>query len=167
MPGRLRYGDSQGRPSEKALKADALKIYDDILARHNVAPEKVIVMGRSLGTGVATYVASQRQVAGVVLVTGYDSLVAVAASHYPFLPVRWLLHHRFESATLASEIPAPLLNLVAGQDRVVPAEHGYQLAQQWHGKVQTLSFQRANHLNITDEKGYWSAIQEFIQQHTQ
>jgi len=79
------------------------------------------VIGRSLGSGVAVYVASQRQqVRRLVLVTPFDSLAAVAAHHYPFLPVRWLLLDRFNSAEYASSVTAPTLILAAGRDEVVP-----------------------------------------------
>jgi uncharacterized protein len=85
------YGDSGGSPSEKALFADALAVFDHVLETEGIDPQNVVLMGRSLGSGVAVHVASHRRVAGVILVTPFDSLTHVARIHYPFLPVKWLL----------------------------------------------------------------------------
>ncbi len=84
------YGLSEGQPSETKLYRDALALYDRATRRPDIDSGRVIVMGRSLGTGVATYLASQRPVAGVVLISPYDSLVQVAREAYPFLPVNLL-----------------------------------------------------------------------------
>ncbi len=159
------YGDSTGKPSEPALKADALALYDHIHAVTGASGRHTVLLGRSLGSGVATYVASQRPVAALVLVTAYDSLTAVAAGHYPGLPIRSLIRHRFESDRLAAQINAPLLSLVAGRDRVVPPIHAERLAAHWRGAVTELRFDRADHINISDDPRYWQAIAEFIQSH--
>jgi len=103
------YGGSEGRPSESALSHDAVALYDHMVARPDIDSHRVVAMGRSLGTGVATYLASQRPLAGVVLVSPYDSLISIAKSAYPFLPVRLLLRHRFESIARAPHINVPLL----------------------------------------------------------
>jgi len=95
------YGASEGRPSERALCADALVVLDALARRPDVDAARIVLVGRSLGTGVATQVAGQRPVQGVVLISPYDSMVALARDHYPFLPVRWLLRHRFDSVARA------------------------------------------------------------------
>ncbi len=156
------YGDSSGTPSEAVLKADALAAFDHFSTVYATTPSQIILFGRSLGSGVAVYVASQRTVAGVVLVTPFDSMTAVASHHYPLLPVRWLLRHRFEAATLAHQINRPLLSLLADRDRVVPAEHGLQLEKSWQGEVISQRFATADHLTIADKKEYWPTIANFI-----
>lgn len=110
------YGGSSGRPSEAALFADALALYDQVGARH----AHIEVVGTSLGSGVAVYLASQRPVARLVLVTPYDSLQEIAASHYPFFPVRWLLHDKYESWRYAPRVTAPTLLIAAEHDEVIP-----------------------------------------------
>lgn len=80
-------------PSEVALVADALALFDRVYAEH----PHVVVGGRSLGSGVAVHVASLRPVARLVLVTPYDSLYGIAARQFPYVPVRWLLWDTFES----------------------------------------------------------------------
>jgi uncharacterized protein len=110
------YGGSTGSPSERALFADALAVFDYVRARH----AEVSVIGRSLGSGVAVYLASARDVGKMALVTPYDSLAKVARRHYPWLPVALLLQDRFASDTRIAAIRIPVLFVVAGDDEVIP-----------------------------------------------
>src|SRR5271170_2375040 len=110
------YGGSSGRPSEKALFADALTLFDEVHAKH---PE-VEVVGRSLGSGVAVYLASVRPVTRLVLVTPFDSLQELAAGQIPYVPVRWLLLDKYESGKYARKVNAPTLIIAAENDEIVP-----------------------------------------------
>jgi pimeloyl-ACP methyl ester carboxylesterase len=101
------YGGSDGTPSETALLSDALFVFDYMLATEGIDPAHVVLMGRSLGSGVAVHVAAKRKVGGVILVTPFDSLVNVARAHYPIFPVGLMLKHRFDSAALAPGITTP------------------------------------------------------------
>src|SRR5262249_35639515 len=112
------YGASEGTPSEEALSADAIQWFD--YARHQLDAQRIIVFGRSLGSGVAVQLAAARAVDGVILATPFDSLTNVARHHYPFLPVSLILKHPFDSLARAPYIDAPLLCLVAEHDQVVP-----------------------------------------------
>jgi hypothetical protein len=110
------YGGSSGSPSEQLIFADALALFDHVHAEH----KNIVVMGRSLGSGVAVRLASVRPVERLVLITPYDSLGDVAAHNYPFLPVRWLLRDKFESWRYAPQVRAPTRIIVAEQDEVIP-----------------------------------------------
>jgi uncharacterized protein len=156
------YGHSEGRPSEAWLFADALRLYDWAAGRAGVDARRIVGMGRSLGSGVATYLATQRTLAGLVLVTPFDSITAVAQRHYPYLPVRWLLRHPFDSLSRAGAIAAPTLMLVAGRDTIVPSAHAERLYERWPGPKRLVEFPTANHDNISDEPGYWGAITTFL-----
>jgi pimeloyl-ACP methyl ester carboxylesterase len=117
------YGGSPGTPNEKDNIADALALFDRVHPRH----AEVTVVGRSLGSGMAVQVAGARPVARLVLVTPYDSMAAVAATHYPYFPVRWLLHDRYESDLIAPHITAPTTILAAEHDQVIPTAHARRL----------------------------------------
>jgi pimeloyl-ACP methyl ester carboxylesterase len=117
------YGASQGRPSEEAIQRDALALFDAAHAKHT----RVTVIGRSLGTGVAVRLASQRPVARLVLVTPYDSLRGLAQGQFPFFPVRWLLQDSFDSARYVAQVRAPTLVLMAEHDEVIPRASTEQL----------------------------------------
>lgn len=125
------YGASSGRPSQAALFEDALAVYDYVVQHAAVAPNHIVVMGRSLGSGVATYLAAHRPVRGVILITPFDSIAAVAQKLYPFLPIRLLLRHPFPSDTFAPRITAPALILAAEHDALIPPAHAERLFDRW------------------------------------
>jgi len=110
------YGGSSGAPSETALVADALRLFDRAQAQH----ANIVVIGRSLGSGVAIQLASARPAERLVLITPYDSLQDLAARQFPYMPVRWLLRDKFESGTFAARITAPTLLIAAENDEVIP-----------------------------------------------
>lgn len=110
------YGGSSGTPSETALVADALLLFDRAHTQH----ANIVVIGRSLGSGVAVQLASARPAERLVLVTPYDSVLGLAAGQFPYVPVRWLLHDKFESGKYAAKITAPTLLIAAENDEVIP-----------------------------------------------
>jgi pimeloyl-ACP methyl ester carboxylesterase len=154
------YGRSEGRPGEAALFADALQIFDYAAKRADTT--RIAVMGRSLGSGVATYLAAQRPVAGAILVSPYDSVESVARGVYPFLPIGLMLKHRFDSVSRAPGIEAPLLCLVASDDRVIARKHSERLYDAWGGKKQWREIAHTAHDDIVGEQNYWSAIAAFL-----
>jgi pimeloyl-ACP methyl ester carboxylesterase len=110
------YGGSTGSPTEAALVADAIALYDRLPPRQ----ADLCVVGRSLGSGVAMQLAAARPVRCLVLVTPFDSMVSVARHHFGWLPVRLLLRDRYESARRAGAVEARTLVVVAGRDEIVP-----------------------------------------------
>ena len=151
------YGASGGAPSERALVGDAFLWYD--YAAKSGA--RLYLAGRSLGSGVAVQLAARRQFQGVILVTPFDSLVAVAERHYRVLPVRHLLRHRFDSLALAPRVGAPLLCIVATQDEVIPPEHARRLYDAWGGPKQ-LATLRAGHNSVDEQPEYWERMRAFL-----
>jgi len=154
------YGRSEGKPGEAELFADALQIYDYATSRAQGG--RVALMGRSLGSGVAVYLAARRPVAGVILVSPYDSLESVARGLYPFLPIGLMLKHRFDSLSRAPGIKAPLLCLVASGDRVIPRPHSERLYAAWGGPKQWREIRPADHDSLAGEPDYWRAIAAFL-----
>lgn len=120
------YGESDGRPSEPGLYQDAKTAYDALLAR-GVSPEQIVLYGFSLGTGVATYLASQVEVAGVMLEAPFTSLPAAARAAYGPLTPTFLMRNRFDSLARVGDIDAPLMVMHAPGDRVIPFAQGKQL----------------------------------------
>jgi len=152
------FGESEGEPTESALFADALYTYDEIAKSY----EQVVVAGRSLGTGIATYVASQRPVSGVILITPYDSLTEVAKLQYPWLPVSLLIQDRYESIRYCESVSAPTLMILAGQDTLIPNERSHALAKAWQAPVETLLIPQATHGTISNFPEYYPAIVKFL-----
>jgi len=158
------YGDSEGRPGEKQLFGDARLAYDYAAKRPDVDPERIVAMGRSLGSGVAVHLAANRRLRGVILVSPYDSILEVARRHYPFLPVSILLRHRFDSLALAPEIDTPLLCLVATEDKLIPPAQSRVLFAAWRGVKTWREVSRSDHDSIAGEPEYWRSIAEFLRE---
>lgn len=145
------YGGSSGQPSEDALFADALALFDQVSAAHS----RVVVVGASLGSGVAVYLASQRPVERLVLVTPFDSLQSLAQSHYPFLPVRWLLRDKYESWRYAPQVTAPTLLIAAEHDEIIPRASTERLHARFRAGLATLEvIAGANHNSVAGSARY-------------
>src|SRR4030095_10671709 len=155
------YGGSTGQPGQKELYDDGLAIYDYAI-RRGVPPQHIVVMGRSLGSGVASMLAGARPVHAAILITPFDSLASVAAGHYPFLPVRLLLRHPFPSAEWARLAHAPALIMAAEQDSVVPATHARKLFDAWAGPKQFHVLPQTGHNDIDMHPDYYRLIDEFL-----
>jgi uncharacterized protein len=154
------YGSSEGSPSEAALSSDGLAWYD--YATRQLKANKVFLFGRSLGSGVAVQLAAERPPAGVILVAPFDSLVEVAKRHYPYLPVDWMLKHRFDSIGRAPKIAVPLLCLVAADDRIIPAEHSRRLYAAWGGPKRWVELPGAGHNSTDSAPAFWENIWKFL-----
>jgi pimeloyl-ACP methyl ester carboxylesterase len=155
------YGGSTGEPGQQALYDDGLAIYDFAIER-GVPPEHIVVMGRSLGSGVASMLAGARPVRAAILITPFDSLAAVAAGHYPLLPVRLLLRHPFPSTDWAQRTQAPVLILAADRDTVVPAVHAQKLFETWAGAKRIHVLAGTGHNDIEAHPDYYRLINEFL-----
>lgn len=152
------YGSSGGSPSEAALVADAIGWYDEMKKQYKT----IYAFGRSLGSGVAVQLAAQRPIAGVILVSPFDSMVELGKRYYPFLPVGWMLKHRFDSVSLAPAIKSPLLCIVASADEIIPAEHSKRLYEAWGGEKHWVGLEGAGHNSTDNAANYWPSILKFL-----
>jgi fermentation-respiration switch protein FrsA (DUF1100 family) len=156
------YGASEGHPSERALYADAELVLDALARRPDVDPTRIVLVGRSLGTGVAAHVTGRRPVRGVVLISPYDSMVALAKHHYPYLPVRWLLRHRFDAIARAPEMRTPLLAIAGERDGVIPPEFSRRLFEAWGGPKRWVVIPGADHNDLGQGRPFWTPIRAFL-----
>ena len=124
------YGDSRGIPGEEHMVEDGCMLYDWLASRRNVDAKRIAVIGRSLGSGVAVQVAKERPASAMVLVTPYDSILAIAQRRFRGVPVSFVLKHRFESVKYAAQLKAPTYILRAASDDIVPHSHTDQLVSQ-------------------------------------
>jgi len=155
------YGGSEGAPTEAGLYADALVLFDHVRARH----PQVSLVGRSLGSAVAVQLASQREVDRLVLITPFDSFVSVGRAHFPILPIDLLLRDRYEAASHAPAVRAPVLAIVAGNDEIIPRASAAALLGAFSlGQVQPLILEGAMHNDVSFAPGYAAAIREFMRE---
>lgn len=154
------YGGSGGSPTEAALAADALALFDLVRERH---PE-VAVMGRSLGSAVAVQVASERDVERLVLITPFDSFASVGRAHFPAFPVRWLLRDRYDAVSRASGVRAPVLAVIAGDDEIIPRASSEALVDAFDpAQAPVVVIEGASHNTLSLAPGYLGAISAFMQ----
>ena len=121
------FGESTGAPEERGLYADARASYDYLTRTLRVPPDRIVLFGHSLGSGVAIELASRVPVAGLIVEGAYTSVVDVGQELYPLLPIRLVASQRFPSLDRISSIAVPKLFLHSPEDSVIPYAHGRRL----------------------------------------
>ena len=153
------YGGSSGKPTEHALREDALAVYKYIRARHS----KILFVGRSLGSSIAIGVAAQVNPTGLVLITPFDSIQNIAKQVMPFLPLQLLIKDPYLSFQFAPKIKCPTLVLAASSDDVVPAKNTMRLLKAFSPGITTLQIiPGTNHNSISASTLYWSRMRQFV-----
>ncbi|MGO9740020.1 MAG: alpha/beta hydrolase [Roseiarcus sp.] len=140
------YGGSTGRPSEAGLHRDAEAGYREALSR--VEPSRIVILGESLGSGVAVALAARHEVAALVLDSPFTSLADVAAMRFPIFPVRSLMRDRYDSAALISRVTAPLLIVHGTRDLTVPYRLGRRLFEFVNAPKTFIAVEGAGHLAL-------------------
>ena len=122
------YGARKGTPTENSLVAAALEAID-------LLPRRIVLLGESLGSGVACQAAARRKesVSGLVLLTPFDSLMTVARKHYPVVPSSLILRDRYQSTRALQEFHGPVSVIMADQDTIIPAESTRRLFESYLG----------------------------------
>lgn len=156
------YAYSTWYPSEQHIFADAEQIYDFVIQDLRISPSNLYVMWRSLGTGVATYIASKRVFAWVILVTPFDSVENVAKGSYWFVPVSILLKNKFESYKYAQVKVNPLLCIYGWLDYTIPNHYTENLLTYWNWWIKKLLIETANHDNIYSFHQVQESIERFV-----
>jgi pimeloyl-ACP methyl ester carboxylesterase len=157
------YGPRSGEVGEAALVDDAAR---SIAQAHQQFGAPLLVLGESLGAGVAAAAAvrQREQVAGLMLITPWDRLQHVAAFHYPWLPVRWLLRDRYDSVAHLAAFGRPVLVVVAEQDDIVPAHFGQALHEALPAPKRLLRLPGAGHNDWSGrvDDVWWQQAIEFL-----
>jgi fermentation-respiration switch protein FrsA (DUF1100 family) len=132
-------------------------------ARSDVDATHIVALGRSLGTGVAVKLAAARPLTGVILASPYDSLVALGRAHYPWLPVSWLLKHRFDVDADARRVRIPMLAIVASSDAIIPRPRSQSLYDAWAGPKTWLSVPGTDHNTLSVPDSFWTGVGGFLE----
>ena len=143
------YPGSTGSPSEQGLLTDGIAAFDWLSARTR---SEIVVLGRSLGTGVAVNTAGKRPAVGVILVSPYLSVLSVAQTHYPFLPVEVLLKDRFRSDLNITKVRQPKLFLHGRLDDSIPLSSGEALYRIAPEPKRMLIYDAAGHNDIFNDR---------------
>jgi uncharacterized protein len=141
------YAGSTGYPTEANNVADARLAYG-ALVQEGVLPESIIVYGESLGTHLATRVASEKVSAGLILEAPYTSVLDIALTDYPFLPVRLLLSDRYETDKVLPQVKVPLLIIHGKEDGIIPVSMAQKLAKLANEPKRLVIFPEGDHSDL-------------------
>ena len=155
------YGRSEGKPTEGGVLADARAARRWLAARTNVREQDIVLVGRSLGGGVAVDLAANDGARGLVLESTFSSLPDAAAGHFPLVPVRHLMSTRLDSAAKISNYRGPLLQTHGDADRVVPYALGRKLFAAANGPKQFVPVPGGGH-NDPPSREYLAALDRFL-----
>ncbi|WP_395663205.1 alpha/beta hydrolase [Aestuariivirga sp.] len=154
------YGASTGNISEQGFITDALTAYDFLAAR-GLEAKDIVLVGESLGTGVAVQLAAMRPVGAMVLEAPFTAAVDVAAEIYPWLPVRLLMKDQFRSRDVIGKVTAPLLIIHGDADRIIPVAHGRKLHELANEPKELVILPGASHDMIADSQ-VWAREAAFL-----
>ncbi len=156
------YGLSKGDPSEKALKADAIRIYETLTERFSLPNGQTVAMGRSLGSAVATHLTVHKNIPKTILVTPFESIKEVAYDHFPNFLVNSLLSETYETIRIADQLKNDLLLLAAQRDEIIHPRHAEALYQEIHGDKKLVYIENGRHNTIELFEEYWNTLQQYI-----
>ena len=155
------YRPSTGKPSADALLADAPLVFD--AAAKRVPTKRTVVVGFSIGTGVAASLANQRRMSGMILVTPFDSLKKVASETYPWLPVGLFFEHEFDAAGALKGSDVPVAIIAAERDELIPAARTDALRKVVPNLVFDRTIERAGHNDIYSNSEFQGAMDEALE----
>jgi fermentation-respiration switch protein FrsA (DUF1100 family) len=155
------YGKSEGKPSEKGILLDACAARDWLAAKEGIAQSDVVLLGQSLGGGVAVDLAAKDGARGLVLASTFTSLPEAARSHVPWLPVGSLMTMRLDSIKKIKDYHGPLLLSHGDADEVVPYKQGVALLEAAPGPKRMITVPGGKH-NDPQPEEYRVAFDEFI-----
>lgn len=157
------YGKSTGILNESAMYADAQMAYDHL--KESVSEENIIIYGRSLGTGMATYLASNNKPSKLILETPYYSIADVAKHRFPIFPVSRLLKYKFPSNEYIKEVNCEIIIFHGTDDLVVPFSSGEKLFKvSDKQKTRFITIEGGTHNDLVTFDNYHDQLNLFLKQ---
>lgn len=155
------YGKSKGKLSESALYEDGQMFYDYVIDQY--PEDQLILYGRSLGTGIATWLGSNNNPSQIILETPYYSFLDIGMKRFPYLPVKWLLKYHFRSFDYVQRINCPVTIFHGTEDNVVPIQSGRKLYESIPGNSKKMVvIEGGRHNNLSQFDRYHSGIEALL-----
>ncbi|WP_370003151.1 alpha/beta hydrolase [Winogradskyella sp.] len=153
------YGKSIGKLSEDAIYKDAQYCYDYLLERYS--ENEITLYGRSLGTGIASYLASKNNAKRLILETPYYSILDIAKHRFPMFPVKQLLKYRFPTFQYLPKVKCPITIIHGTEDNVVPFSSGKKLSE-LESDIDFFTVKGGGHNNLIEFEDYHKAIDNVL-----
>lgn len=155
------YGKSTGTPGEEGLYKDADAAYKYLL-RSGYNKDSIIVYGRSLGSGVASWLVAKYGCKKLILETPYTSMADISQSIYPYFFPRYTLRHRFSNMRYMDKITGRILLLHGLRDDLIPVEHSRKLFAAAGSNATLVIIEQGEHNNLPSFAEYKNALREFV-----
>jgi fermentation-respiration switch protein FrsA (DUF1100 family) len=149
------YGTSEGKPGEKAAYEDEAAAYEYLAVNLKTAPDRIIIFGRSIGTGPAAYIAARRPCAGLILQSPFVSAFRVL-TRIPLLPF-----DKFPNYKNIRHVHSPVLIMHSRADSVIAFWHGQKMFELANEPKQSFWTQKADHNEMDMAAGYMESLQKF------
>ncbi|MFP4137271.1 MAG: alpha/beta hydrolase [Halomonas sp.] len=164
------YGESEGRPSEEGTARDARAAWRWLSEEQGLAPDEIVLFGRSLGAGVAAELAAalepETPPAALILESSFRSVPKLGQRLYPFLPVRWLSRFDYDVETYVTRRSAPLLVIHSRDDEIIPFGEGEAVFAAAKAPKELLVIQGGHNTGYLDsEPDYSDGIAAFLDRH--
>ncbi len=157
------YGESSGRPSEERIYADVRAFWSYLVDERGVDPERIVLFGRSLGSGPTCQLATEVTPRAIILESAFLSTVDIARELLPIYPVSLMVRHRFDNASKIAEISVPILFIHSPYDEVIPFDHGRALYEMANEPKEFLEI-RGGHNDgfLVSERQYEEGLIQFL-----
>jgi fermentation-respiration switch protein FrsA (DUF1100 family) len=155
------YGRSEGKPDEPGCYRAAEAAYQWLVKDADVAPQRVLIVGESLGASVAAELARHHDHEALVLISGFTSIPDMAQVTFPVLPLRWLVRNRFDSLAKISECHRPIFIAHGTADRIVPYWMSKKLFEAANEPKRLFTMPDRDH-NEPPGEDFYHALSEFL-----
>ncbi|HIJ73617.1 MAG TPA: alpha/beta hydrolase [Candidatus Hydrogenedentes bacterium] len=157
------YGNSTGKPSEKRCYADIRAVWRYLTEEQGIPPHEIVLFGRSLGGAVTCDLAPDVEPGAVIIESTFTAMPALAQEVYPFLPAKYLVRHKFNSAEKIGRITAPVLIIHSPDDGIIPYHHGTELYERANEPKQFLEIQGSHNYGFVQSMAlYKKGIDDFL-----
>ena len=154
------FGKSTGKRTEKIMDDEALLMYD--MALKQTSSDSIIIYGKSIGTGVATFIASKRNCKRLILETPYYSIHSLATHYFPIYPVNWMIKYSFPINQYLKGVKSPITIFHGTKDEVIPYDHSMQLKEE-NKNIQLITIEHGTHNNLTSFRQYQTTLDSVLQ----
>ena len=160
------YGESEGSPTETGTYDDATAAWHYLIAQRGIAPRDIVLFGRSLGANIAAELATRTRPGALIMESAFTSVPDMAATIYPWLPVRLLSRYRYDAYKQLARISCPLLIVHSRDDEIIPFTHGQRLFERAREPKQFLEL-RGGHNDgyLVARRDYLEGIGHFLSEH--